>query len=60
MSSLRDTHYIDRKVDINSYMIFSPVFFANIGISASFDGFTEMCIRDSYDRAQADHGQKRG
>lgn len=40
LSSLRDTHYIDRKVDINSYMIFSPVFFANIGISASFDGFT--------------------
>ena len=40
LSCLRDTHYIDRKVDINSYMIFSPVFFANIGISASFDGFT--------------------
>ena len=40
LSSLKDTSYIDRKVDINSYMIFSPVFFANIGISANFDGFT--------------------
>lgn len=39
LSSLKDTHYIDRKVDINSYMIFSPVFFANIGIGASFEGF---------------------
>lgn len=40
LSSLKDTDYIDRKVDVNSYMIFSPVFFANIGIGASFDGFT--------------------
>lgn len=40
LSSLKDTDYIDRKVDINSYMIFSPVFFANIGIGASFEGFT--------------------
>ena len=39
LSNLKETSYIDRKVDINSYMIFSPVFFANIGISASFAGF---------------------
>lgn len=39
LSNSRDAGYIDRKVDINSYMIFSPVFFANIGIGASFDGF---------------------
>lgn len=40
LSSLRDTNYIDRKVYINSYMLFSPVFFANIGIGVSFEGFT--------------------
>ena len=44
LSSLRDTHYIDRKVDINSYMIFSPVFFANIGIGVSFDGFSPTLL----------------
>ena len=30
---------IDRKIEINSYMIFAPVFFASIGINASFSGF---------------------
>ena len=41
LSTLKDTEYIDRKININSYMIFSPVFFANIGIShMTFDGFT--------------------
>ncbi len=44
LSSLRDTHYIDRKIDINSYMIFSPVFFANIGIGVSFDGFSPTLL----------------
>ena len=39
LSNLKDTTYIDRKIDINSYMIFSPVFFANIGINTSFAGF---------------------
>ena len=39
MSNLKETHYIDRKVDINSYMLFAPVFFANIGINANFSGF---------------------
>lgn len=39
LSNLKETHYIDRKIDINSYMIFAPVFFANIGINTKFDGF---------------------
>lgn len=39
LSTLKESHYIDRKVDINSYMIFAPVFFANIGINTSFAGF---------------------
>ena len=31
-SSLDDSTYISRKMDINSYMIFGPVFFASIGL----------------------------
>lgn len=32
LSSLDDSKYISRKMDINSYMIFGPVFFASIGL----------------------------
>ncbi|MBR1796552.1 MAG: cation:proton antiporter [Clostridiales bacterium] len=32
LSSLKDSNYISRKMDINSYMIFGPVFFASIGL----------------------------
>ena len=32
--------YIDRKVEIASYMIFAPVFFAGIGINTSFSGIS--------------------
>jgi len=32
--------YVDRRVTINSYMIFAPIFFASIGIKISFDGMT--------------------
>lgn len=32
LSSLDDSTYISRKMDINSYMIFGPVFFASIGL----------------------------
>lgn len=37
LCSLRDSDYIERKVDINSYMIFGPVFFASIGLKTRFD-----------------------
>lgn len=30
--------YIDRKIDISNYMIFGPVFFANIGLNTTFTG----------------------
>lgn len=33
-----DVKYIDRRSDIMSYMIFTPVFFANIGITSDFSG----------------------
>ena len=32
LSSLDDSAYIDRKMDVNSYMIFGPVFFVCIGL----------------------------
>lgn len=40
LSNMKQTSYIERKIDINSYMLFSPVFFASIGIEMSFTGFT--------------------
>lgn len=33
LSSLKDSAYIDRKMDVNSYMIFGPVFFVSIGLT---------------------------
>ncbi len=35
LSSLDDSAYIDRKMDVNSYMIFGPVFFASIGLKTN-------------------------
>lgn len=44
LSGLKESDYIDRKIEINSYMIFAPVFFASIGINASFEGFNVNMI----------------
>jgi Kef-type K+ transport systems, membrane components len=35
LSSLDDSEYIDRKMDVNSYMLFGPVFFASIGLQTN-------------------------
>lgn len=35
LSSLDNSEYIDRKMDINSYMIFGPVFFASVGLQTN-------------------------
>ena len=40
LCSLVDSEYIAQKVDISSYMIFAPVFFASIGLKTDFDGIT--------------------
>ena len=40
LCNLNDSDYIARKIDINSYMIFGPVFFASIGLKTEFSGFT--------------------
>lgn len=35
LCSIRDSDYIAEKMDINSYMLFGPVFFASIGLKTS-------------------------
>ena len=35
LSSLDDSDYISRKMDINSYMLFGPVFFCSIGLQTN-------------------------
>lgn len=37
---LRDSEYIEEKMDINSYMIFGPIFFASIGLKTSISKIT--------------------
>ena len=39
LSGLDDTSFVDRKVVVSGYMIFTPMFFAYIGISADFSNF---------------------
>ncbi len=36
LCNIRDAEYIDRKVSINSYMIFAPIFFVGIGLKTDF------------------------
>lgn len=39
LCSLDDSDYIERKMDINSYMLFGPVFFASIGLKTDISDF---------------------
>lgn len=39
LSGLDDTSFVDRKVVVSGYMLFTPLFFAYIGISADFGSF---------------------
>ena len=38
-SGLVDTNFVDRKIVVSGYMLFTPIFFTYIGISADFSGF---------------------
>lgn len=40
LCNLKDSEYIAEKMDINSYMLFGPVFFASIGLKTEFSNFT--------------------
>ena len=44
LCNLRDAEYIAGKMDISSYMLFGPVFFASIGLKTQFDGFTVQLL----------------
>lgn len=37
LCSIRDSNYIERKMEVSSYMLFGPVFFASIGLKTSID-----------------------
>ncbi len=39
LCSLEDSAYIERKMDVNSYMLFGPVFFASIGLKTDISEF---------------------
>ena len=40
LCSIRDSAYIEEKVDINSYMLFGPVFFASIGLKTNIENMS--------------------
>lgn len=45
LCNIRDSDYIERKIDINSYMLFGPVFFAGIGLRTNIQGISgEMIV----------------
>ncbi|MCR5636330.1 MAG: cation:proton antiporter [Clostridiales bacterium] len=44
LSQNPESEYIDRKSDIMSYMIFTPVFFANIGITTRFSNIDASVV----------------
>lgn len=43
-AGIKETHYIETKIDSSAYMFFAPVFFASIGIKASFGDTTATII----------------
>ena len=48
LSSLDDSKYIDRKMDVNSYMIFGPVFFASIGLQTDIRSLDTTILMFSF------------
>lgn len=45
LCNVRDASYIDRKISINSYMIFAPIFFVGIGLKTNFNEMsTELLL----------------
>lgn len=44
LCSLSDSEYIAQKMDINSYILFAPIFFASIGLKTNVDNVTAEII----------------
>jgi len=44
LASVDDAKYIEKKVEVSGYMIFAPVFFANIGLQTNLDDMTHDMV----------------
>lgn len=44
LCNVRDAAYIDRKVNVNGYMFFAPVFFVGIGLKTNFKDFNSSLL----------------
>ena len=44
LCNIRDSEYIEEKIDINSYMLFGPVFFAGIGLKTNLQSVSLTII----------------
>lgn len=44
LCNIRDSKYIAEKMDINSYMLFGPIFFASIGLKTNIDSINPNVI----------------
>lgn len=44
LATLSEAGYIDSKVEVSNYMVFAPVFFANIGINANFGSISPAMV----------------
>lgn len=44
LCSIDDSSYIERKVDINSYMLFGPIFFVSIGLKTDLSGLDKQIL----------------
>ena len=44
LCNVRDAEYIDRRVNINGYMFFAPVFFVGIGLKTDFSNVDSSMI----------------
>lgn len=44
LCSIKDSDYIAEKMDINSYMLFGPIFFASIGLKTDIEDFSASIL----------------
>lgn len=42
IANMKESHYVERRMDMSGYMMFSPLFFANIGISLNYNQIGKM------------------
>ena len=42
IANMKESHYVERRIDMSAYMLFSPMFFAYIGISLDYNQIGKM------------------